>query len=60
MSRARVALFVTCLIDQFFPQVGEAVVKVFRRLDVEVTFNPAQTCCGQLAFNTGSVMRLGR
>jgi L-lactate dehydrogenase complex protein LldE len=53
MSRVRVALFVTCLLDQFFPQVGEAVVKVLRQLDVEVTFNPAQTCCGQPAFNTG-------
>ena len=53
MSRVRVALFVTCLGDQFFPQVGESVVKVLRRLDVEVTFNPAQTCCGQPAFNTG-------
>jgi len=53
MSRTRVALFVTCLIDQFFPQVGESVVKVLRQLDVEVTFNPAQTCCGQPAFNTG-------
>ena len=53
MSRPRVALFVTCLGDQFFPQVGESVVKVLRRLGVEVTFNPAQTCCGQPAFNTG-------
>ena len=53
MSKVRVALFVTCIGDQFFPQVGESVVKVLRRLDVEVTFNPAQTCCGQPAFNTG-------
>ena len=53
MSRTRVALFVTCLGDQFFPQVGECAVKVLRGLDVEVTFNPAQTCCGQPAFNTG-------
>ena len=49
----RVALFVTCLVDQFFPQVGESVVRVLRRLGVEVSFNPAQTCCGQPAFNTG-------
>jgi L-lactate dehydrogenase complex protein LldE len=48
-----VAFFVTCLIDQFFPQVGEAVVKVLRRFDLEVSFNPAQICCGQPAFNTG-------
>jgi len=53
MSRIRAALFVTCLGDQFFPQVGESVVRLLRRLDVEVTFNPAQTCCGQPAFNTG-------
>jgi len=33
--------------------MGESVVQVLRRLDVEVTFNPAQTCCGQPAFNTG-------
>ena len=51
--KLRVAIFITCLGDQFFPQVGECVVQVLRRLGVEVTFNPAQTCCGQPAFNTG-------
>ncbi len=52
-SKPRVSLFVTCLVDQFFPQVGESVVKVLRRLGADVVFNPAQTCCGQPAFNTG-------
>ena len=52
-AKLRVALFITCLGDQFFPQVGECVVKVLRRLGVDVTFNLAQTCCGQPAFNTG-------
>jgi L-lactate dehydrogenase complex protein LldE len=52
-TRVRVALFITCLGDQFFPQVGECVVKILRRLGVEVTFDPRQTCCGQPAFNTG-------
>ncbi|MFB3921069.1 MAG: (Fe-S)-binding protein [Terriglobia bacterium] len=52
-KRLRVALFITCLGDQFFPHVGEAAVRVLRRLGVEVAFNPAQTCCGQPAFNTG-------
>lgn len=52
-TKLRVALFITCLGDQFFPQVGESVVRILRRLGVEVTFNPAQTCCGQPAFNTG-------
>jgi len=53
MAKPRVALFITCIADQFFPQVGECVVNILRRLDVDVTFNPAQTCCGQPAFNTG-------
>ena len=53
MAKPRVALFITCLADQFFPHVGECVVKILRRLDCEVVFNPAQTCCGQPAFNTG-------
>lgn len=52
-SRPHVALFITCLADQFYPQVGEAVTCVLRRLGCTVTFNPAQTCCGQPAFNTG-------
>jgi len=49
----RVSLFITCLVDQLYPGVGEAMVAVLRRLGVEVSFNDAQTCCGQVAFNTG-------
>lgn len=49
----RVALFITCLADQFYPAVGVAALKVLRGLGVEVSFDPAQTCCGQPAFNTG-------
>lgn len=52
-KRDRVQLFVTCVIDQFFPEVGEAVVRVLRALDVEVEFDTSQTCCGQPAFNSG-------
>jgi L-lactate dehydrogenase complex protein LldE len=52
-KKPRVAFFITCIGDQFFPQVGACAVNVLRRLGVEVTFNPAQTCCGQPAFNTG-------
>ena len=49
----RVSLFVTCLVDQFFPEVGEAMVTLLRRLGVEVSFPAGQTCCGQMAFNHG-------
>jgi L-lactate dehydrogenase complex protein LldE len=52
-EKIRASLFITCLGDQFYPEVGECVVRVLRRLGVEVEFNPAQTCCGQPAFNTG-------
>ena len=48
-----VQLFVTCLIDSFFPNVGEAIVHVLNRAGVRVEFPPAQTCCGQPAFNAG-------
>ena len=49
----RVHLFVTCVVDQFFPEVGEAVVKTLRALGEDVRFDAAQTCCGQPAFNSG-------
>jgi len=48
-----VQLFVTCLIDTFFPETGEAMVSVLRRLGVDVEFPTDQTCCGQPAFNAG-------
>jgi L-lactate dehydrogenase complex protein LldE len=48
-----VQLFVTCLIDSFFPHIGEAMVRVLNRSGVRVEFPPAQTCCGQPAFNAG-------
>jgi L-lactate dehydrogenase complex protein LldE len=48
-----VQLFVTCLVDQFFPDVGFAVVEILERLGVTVEFPKAQTCCGQPAFNSG-------
>jgi L-lactate dehydrogenase complex protein LldE len=48
-----VQLFITCLIDSFYPQTGEAVVEIFRHLGVNVEFAPDQTCCGQPNFNAG-------
>ena len=49
----RIALFVTCLGDVLFPDVGKASVAVLERLGHEVVFPPAQTCCGQMHTNTG-------
>jgi len=48
-----VQLFGTCLVDTFFPEVGEAVVRIFDRFGVGFTFPKGQTCCGQPAYNAG-------
>lgn len=49
----RVSLFVTCIVDQVFPNVGMAMAEVLERAGCEVEFREAQTCCGQPAFNSG-------
>ncbi|WP_367650695.1 (Fe-S)-binding protein [Nocardioides sp. zg-1308] len=49
----RVALQVTCVNDAMFPDTGKAVVRLLRRLGVDVDFPSAQTCCGQPMVNTG-------
>lgn len=49
----KVALFVTCLADQFFAQAGVDTVRLLRHLGCEVEFPKNQTCCGQPAYNAG-------
>jgi len=49
----QVQLFVTCILDTLYPEVGEAVVKVLQRAGASVDFPAGQTCCGQPAFNAG-------
>ncbi len=50
---SRVSLFVTCVVDQVFPNVGLAMADVLERLGYTIDFPEAQTCCGQPAFNSG-------
>jgi L-lactate dehydrogenase complex protein LldE len=49
----RVALFIPCYVDQLFPQVGLATVRVLEKLGVEVAYPEEQTCCGQPMANAG-------
>ena len=49
----KVSLFITCLVDQLYPNVGVSMVEVLRRVGCEIVFDERQTCCGQPAFNTG-------
>lgn len=51
----RVALFVTCIVDMLFPDVGEAALDILEAQGLTVEFPEAQTCCGQPAFNSGFV-----
>ncbi|GBD29163.1 Lactate utilization protein A [bacterium HR32] len=50
---ARVALFTTCLVDQFYPQVAEATLRVLDRVGVRADVPGGQTCCGQPLLNDG-------
>ncbi len=50
---ARVALFVTCLVDLFRPSVAFAAVALLERAGCTVEVPRAQTCCGQPAYNSG-------
>jgi L-lactate dehydrogenase complex protein LldE len=49
-----VSLFIPCFVDQLYPQTGINMVKVLEAAGkVRVQYNPAQTCCGQVAYNAG-------
>ncbi len=49
----RVALFVTCLVDLMRPRIGFAAIELLEAAGCEVIVPPAQTCCGQPAWNSG-------
>ncbi len=49
----RVALFVPCYIDQFYPQVAVASLELLEKLGCEVIVPQDQTCCGQPMANSG-------
>lgn len=49
----RVSLFITCFNDTLFPSVGIATTQLLERLGHAVDFPQAQTCCGQMHYNTG-------
>jgi L-lactate dehydrogenase complex protein LldE len=49
----RISLFIACYNDTLFPETGKAVVAVLERLGHTVEFRSAQTCCGQMHYNTG-------
>ena len=49
----KVALFIPCYIDQFYPKVAIATLQLLEKLGCEVVFPQNQTCCGQPMANSG-------
>ena len=48
-----VQLFIPCFVDQLYPTTAFNMLKVLEKTGCSVTYNTAQTCCGQPAFNAG-------
>lgn len=48
-------LFISCVMDQFYPETAKNVVKLLNSAEVDVEYNPEQTCCGRFAFTSGFV-----
>lgn len=49
----KVAIFIPCYVDQFYPQVAIATLELLERLGVTVFYPQKQTCCGQPMANSG-------
>jgi L-lactate dehydrogenase complex protein LldE len=49
----RVALFIPCYVDQFYPQVAIATLQLLSKFGIKAEYPMAQTCCGQPMANSG-------
>lgn len=49
----KVALFIPCYVNQFYPNVGIATLELLEKLGVDVAYPLDQTCCGQPMANAG-------
>lgn len=52
-STLKASLFITCIADLMYADVGKSVVRVLESNGVELDFPEGQTCCGQPAFSSG-------
>ena len=65
MRHMRIGLFIPCYVDQFYPRVGAATLRLLERFaprlatqpwqSVEIVYPREQTCCGQPMANAGCV-----
>ena len=52
-SITTVQLFTTCLVDQVYPEIGAATVRLLRSAGLKVVYPEKQVCCGQPFYNSG-------
>lgn len=50
----KIDVFIPCCIDQFAPKTGFNLIKLLSNLEVDVQYNPEQTCCGETFFRNGN------
>ncbi|MBU2652187.1 MAG: (Fe-S)-binding protein [Bacteroidetes bacterium] len=48
-----VDVFIPCFIDQIYPETAFNMIRILEKCGVKVHYNDQQTCCGQMAFNSG-------
>lgn len=49
----KVSMFITCVSDAIYPEVGEKMMRLLAKYGVLLEFPDVQTCCGQPAYNSG-------
>lgn len=49
----RISIFITCLGNTLYPDLGVIMAKIFTRLGHTVDYPDKQACCGQISFNSG-------
>lgn len=49
----KVALFIPCYVNQFYPGAARATLQLLQKLNVDIVYPPKQTCCGQPMANAG-------
>ncbi len=49
----RVALFLSCAVDFAMPRAATATQRILEAMGIDVVVPPAQSCCGQVALNSG-------
>jgi L-lactate dehydrogenase complex protein LldE len=49
----KLALFVPCIVNHFYPEVARDTLELLEKLGHQVSYPPGQTCCGQILTNSG-------